>query len=116
MKRQKHTIDATQKSLGRLASEITQLLRGKNKVEFRPNQDVGDFVLVKNFSKVNITGKKKEQKKYYRHSGYPGGLTEKRLGELLEENPKEVLRKAVAGMMPKNKLTPKQLKRLEIEL
>lgn len=116
MERQKHTIDAQGIPLGRLASEVAQLLRGKNKVEFRPNQDVGDFVLVKNFSKIKITGKKMEQKKHYRYSGYPGGITEKSLGELFEEKPDQVLRRAVGGMMPRNKLTPEQLKRLEIEL
>ncbi len=115
MERQTHTIDATGKVLGRLASEIAILLRGKHKPDFTPSKDMGDFVIVKNIEKLKITGKKLEQKKYYRHSGYPGGLKEKTLKKLFKENPGEVLRKAVFGMLPKNKLRSKQIRRLKIE-
>lgn len=115
MKRETHIIDATNKILGRLASQIASLLRGKHKKNFHPAKDVGDFVIVKNVQRMRVTGKKMEQKKYYRHSGYPGGLKEKSLKTLFLENPAEVLRKAVLGMLPKNKLRKKQIKRLKIE-
>jgi len=113
MKRETHTIDATNKVLGRLASEITILLRGKNKPDFAPYKDIGDFVVVKNVEKLKFTGKKIDQKKYYRHSGYLGGLREIPLKKLLKERPAEVLRKAVWGMLPKNKLRAKMIKRLK---
>jgi len=115
MKRQTHTIDATSKSLGRLATQIAVLLRGKQKSSFLPNQDLGDFVVVKNITKVKITGRKMEQKKYYRHSGYPGALKETSLKKLFERSPQEVLRKAVWGMLPKNKLRGEQIKRLKCQ-
>ncbi len=114
MERQSHTIDATDKVLGRLASEIAILLRGKHKRNFDPSKDVGDFVVVKNIRKMKITGKKMEEKKYYRHSDYPGGLKEKTLKEIFEKNPAEVLKKAVFGMLPK-KIREKQIKRLKIK-
>jgi large subunit ribosomal protein L13 len=115
MERKTHPIDATGRVLGRLASEIAILLRGKHKPDFLPYKDMGDFVVVKNVRGIRVTGKKMEQKKYYRHSGYPGGLKEKSLKRFFEENPAEVLRKAVAGMLPKNKLRIKQIRRLKIE-
>jgi large subunit ribosomal protein L13 len=115
MTRKVHIIDATNKSLGRLASQIALLLRGKQKSEFAPHKEVGDFVLVKNVSKMKITGKKLERKKYYRHSGYLGGLKEIPLKKLFESNPAQVLKKAVFGMLPKNKLRSRQIKRLKIE-
>jgi large subunit ribosomal protein L13 len=115
MARKVHIIDATNKSLGRLASQIALLLRGKQKSEFAPHKEVGDFVLVKNVSKMKITGKKLEKKKYYRHSGYLGGLKEIPLKKLFESNPAQVLKKAVFGMLPKNKLRSRQIKRLKIE-
>ncbi len=115
MKRETHIIDATNKVLGRLASQIANLLRGKHKRNFHPAKDLGDFVIVKNVALMKITGKKMVQKKYYRHSGYPGGLKEKSLKNLFLENPAEVLKKAVFGMLPKNKLRKKQIKRLKIE-
>lgn len=114
MERKTHTIDATGKVLGRLASEIAVLLRGKQKPEFVPYKDIGDFIVVKNIDKIKFTGKKIEQKIYYRHSGYLGGLKEITLKKMLEKNPTQVLRKAVWGMLPKNKLRPKQIKRLKI--
>lgn len=115
MKRKTHIIDATGKVLGRLASEIAILLRGKHKRNFDPSKDLGDFVIVKNVEKIRVSGKKMEQKKYYRHSGYPGGLKEKSLKTLFQENPAEVLKKAVFGMLSKNKLRKNQIKRLKIE-
>ncbi len=114
-KRETHTIDAQGRSLGRLASEIAVLLRGKHKPTFVPNQDMGDFVLVKNIKKIRFTGKKLENKKYYHHTGFMGGLKEKPLKVLFEEDPGEVLKRAVFGMLPKNKLRAEQIKRLKTE-
>ena len=115
MKRETHTIDATGKVLGRLASEIAVLLRGKHKPDFVPYKDMGDFVVVKNVGKLKITGKKMEQKKYFRHTGYLGGVKEVSLKTLFKANPSQVLKKAVLGMLPKNKLRVKMIKRLKIE-
>lgn len=115
MKRETHTTDATDKILGRLATEIVLLLRGKQKPDFAPNKDIGDFVVVKNVDKLKFSGKKMEQKKYYHHSGYLGGLKELPLKKLFKERPSEVLRKAVWGMLPKNKLRAKQIKRLKFK-
>ena len=115
MERKTHTIDATGKVLGRLAGEIAILLRGKHKPDFAPNKDVGDFVIVRNLDKLRITGKKLEQEKYYRHSGYLGHLKEIPLKKEFYENPAKVLRKTIYGMLPKNKVRPKQIKRLKIE-
>jgi len=114
--RKTHIIDATGKVLGRLASEIIFLLRGKNKTTFLPYKDEGNFVLVKNASKLKFTGKKFEQKKYYHHTGYLGGIKETPLKKIFEKDPIKVLRKAVFGMLPKNKLRAKMIKRLKIEL
>lgn len=113
--RKTYTIDASGKILGRLASEITILLRGKHKPSFQPNEDAGDFVIVKNVSKIRVTGKKMEQKKYYHHSGYLGGLKEISLKELFAKDPAQVLRIAVSKMLPRNKLRRKQIKRLKFE-
>lgn len=115
MERKTHTIDAAGKVLGRLATEIAILLRGKNKPDFVLNKDMGDFVIVKNFDKIKFTGKKFEQKIYYHHTGYLGGLKETPLKKLFEKNPAEVLKKAVFGMLPKNKLRARQIKRLTVE-
>lgn len=115
IERKKHTIDATDRPLGRLAVEIAVLLRGKQKPEFEAYKDVGDFVTVKNIANIQFTGKKPEQKIYYRHSGYLGGLKEKPLEKLFAERPEEVLRKAVWGMLPKNKLRTEQINRLRVE-
>ncbi len=114
IERKIHKIDATDKPLGRLASEIAVILRGKNKPEFMPNMDGGDIVNVENISKVKFTGKKLDQKVYRRHSLYPGGLKEIKLKKLFDENPGEVLRKAVWNMLPKNKLRSEMIKRLHI--
>ena len=115
MERETHTIDATGKVLGRLASEIATLLRGKHKPNFLPYKNMGDFVIVRNVEKLKITGKKMEQKKYFTHSGYPGGWKEIPLKILLEKDPAKVLKKAVFGMLPKNRLREKMIKRLKIE-
>ena len=113
--RQTHTVDASNKSLGRLAVEVANLLRGKLKTDFAPHKDIGDFVVVEHITNANITGKKMEQKAFYHHSGYPGGLKKKMLGDSFEKQPGEVFRKAVWGMMPKNKLRSSQIRRLKIE-
>ncbi|MBI2042078.1 MAG: 50S ribosomal protein L13 [Candidatus Nealsonbacteria bacterium] len=115
MKRDTYTIDADGKSLGRLAAEIAVLLRGKNKADFLPYKDMGGIVTVKNLKKMVITGKKVDQKNYYRHSGFPGGFKETPMKMVLEKKPTEVLRRAVLGMLPKNRLRPEQIKRLKFE-
>ncbi len=113
--RNTYNIDAANKVLGRLATEIAELLRGKHKTHFAPNKDIGDFVVVKNVAQIKVTGKKMEQKIYYRHTSYLGGLKEITLKKLLEANPSEVLKRAVWGMLPKNKLRAEQIKRLKFE-
>ena len=115
MKRETHTIDASGKILGRLASEIAVLLRGKHKPDFMPHKEMGDFVVVKNVSQLKVTGKKMEQKTYFRHSGYLGSGKEIPLKVLFEKDPREVLKRAVYGMLPKNKLRPIQIKRLKFK-
>ena len=114
VKRETHQIDATDKVLGRLATEIVILLRGKNKASFQPYLDEGDNVVISNAAKIKITGKKLVQKKYYHYSGYPGGLKEKKMSEVFAKDPAEVLKRAVWNMLPKNKLRAKMIKRLEI--
>ena len=109
-----YVVDAESKTLGRLATQIADLLRGKGKPQYTPHIDTGDFVVVVNAEKVRVTGKKLEQKIYYRHSGYPGGLRERTLAEQLARRPEEVLRKAVKGMLPKNKLAAAQITKLKI--
>lgn len=115
MGRETHTIDAAGKVLGRLATEVAVLLRGKHKTDFAPHKDIGDFVIIKNVKNLKITGKKMEQKKYFRHSGFLGSARFVPLKELFKENPTEVLRKAVYGMLPKNKLRARMIKRLKVE-
>lgn len=115
LKREKHILDATGKSLGRLASEVSILLLGKHKPEFDPSKDTGDYVIVKNLEKVKVTGKKLEKKKYYRHSGYLGGLKETTLKRRLEQDPKKLFKEIVAKMLPKNKLRKRILNRLKFE-
>jgi large subunit ribosomal protein L13 len=107
-------IDAEGQTLGRLATEIARLLRGKNKPQYTPHVDTGDFVVVVNAEKVVVTGKKAEQKVYRRHTGYPGGLREMSYEVMLERKPTEILRKAVRGMMPKTRLGRQQLRKLKI--
>jgi large subunit ribosomal protein L13 len=115
VERKNHTIDAAGRVLGRLAVQIANLLRGKQKPNFVSYLDMGDFVTVKNLKNIKITGKKIEQKKYYRHSKYPGGFKEIPLKRLMEKDPQEVLKKAVWGMLPINKLRKEQIKRLKME-
>jgi large subunit ribosomal protein L13 len=107
-------VNAEGKVLGRLATEVAVLLRGKRKPEFVDFLDSGDFVIVINAEKVKVTGKKMEQKKYYSHSGYPGGIKEKSYKELLENKPEEIIKKAVWGMIPKNKLGRAVYKKLKV--
>ncbi|MCK4336766.1 MAG: 50S ribosomal protein L13 [Candidatus Aminicenantes bacterium] len=107
-------INAQGKILGRLATEISILLRGKNKTEYTPFLDSGDFVIIINAEKIKVTGDKLEQKKYYSHSGYPGGIKEITLKELLDKKPEDVIRKAVWGMIPKNKLGRAVYKKLKV--
>jgi len=97
-------VDATDVTLGRLASEVAQILRGKRKPQYTPHVDTGDFVIVVNASKIRVTGNKLEDKKYFRHTGYPGGLKEVALGDLLAKNPRRVIEHAVKGMLPHNTL------------
>ena len=107
-------IDASDQRLGRLATRIADALRGKNKPQYTPNIDTGDFVVVINAAKIAVTGNKMEDKIYYRHTGYPGGLKQRTLKEMMEKKPEEVIRLAVKGMMPKNKLARAQLKKLKV--
>ena len=107
-------VDAEGKNLGRLATQIADTLRGKNKPEYTPHVDTGDFVVVVNAEKVAVTGKKLDDKLYHRHSGYPGGLRTRTLREQLERRPEEVIRKAVKGMLPRNRLSRAQLRKLKI--
>lgn len=110
--RKVHRLDARGRVLGRLATEVSQLLRGKNKVDFEPQFDRGDIVELINVDKIVVTGKKAEQKVYRHHSGYPGGLKEIKFSKLMAEKPEEILRKAVWNMLPKNKLRSKFINRL----
>jgi len=112
--RQWHVIDATDVVLGRLASHVAVLLRGKHKPIFAPHVDTGDFVIVINADKVAISGSKLEQKRAYRHSGYPGGLRAVSYGDLMAKHPERVVEKAVRGMLPKNSLGRKTLSKLKV--
>jgi large subunit ribosomal protein L13 len=114
VERKWYVVDAEGQTLGRLATEIATILRGKNKPQYTPHVDTGDFVVVVNAEKVAVTGKKAEQKVYRRHSGYPGGLKETSYEQLMERRPTEILRRAVKGMMPKNRLARQQLRKLKI--
>ena len=107
-------VDAEDKILGRLATQIAHRLRGKHKPEFAPHMDNGDFIVVVNCEKIKVTGNKLEQKKYYNHSGYVGGLRETSLDKMLASKPEEVLLKAVRGMLPRNRLGRAMLKKLKV--
>jgi large subunit ribosomal protein L13 len=109
-----YVVDAEGKTLGRLATQIADVLRGKRKPTYTPHVDVGDFVIVVNAEKVAVTGDKREKKVYWRHSGYPGGIRFQTLGTLLEKRPEEVIRRAVKGMLPRNRLARQQLRKLKI--
>src|SRR5215211_930267 len=107
-------VDAEGQTLGRLATQIADALRGKRKPTYTPHVDTGDFVVVINAEKIAVTGDKLHEKLYYRHSGYPGGLKKRTLGEMLARRPEEVIRLAVRGMLPKNRLARKQLTKLKV--
>lgn len=107
-------VDASGKALGRLASEIAARLRGKHKAIYAPHVDTGDFIVVVNAEKVTLSGKKLTDKIYYSHSGYPGGLKEKTAGKILADKPEYLIRTAVAGMLPKNSLGRKMLRKLKV--
>lgn len=114
IKRDWHLIDAKGKILGRLATEVATFLIGKNKASFVPYLDNGDYVVVTNAKAVKVSGKKTTEKKYYRHSGYPGGLRVETFDKLLARRPEEIIRHAVKGMLPKNKLGDKMIKKLYV--
>ncbi|AEI15589.1 ribosomal protein L13 [Flexistipes sinusarabici DSM 4947] len=109
-----YTVDVEGKTLGRVASQIAKILIGKHKPEYTPFIDTGDFVVVINAEKIRVTGKKLSDKKYYRHSGYLGGLKEKNLEQMLTDKPEEVLKLAVKRMLPKNRLGRQMLKKLKV--
>ena len=112
--RQWYIIDAQGKILGRMATEIAKVLRGKHKPSFTPNQDVGDFVIVVNARNIKLTGTKLEKKIYYRHTEYPGGIRERTAAKMLEEKPEDLIKLAVRGMLPKNRLSRKLVTKLKI--
>ena len=109
-----HIIDASDQSLGRVSSEIATILQGKHKVLYVPYINTGDYVVVINAEKIKITGKKLEQKTYYRHSGYPGGIKQKSLAKVMNESPIEAIKHSVKGMLPKNSVGRKMLSKLKV--
>jgi large subunit ribosomal protein L13 len=109
-----YLVDAEGKTLGRLATRIADALRGKRKPTYTPHIDTGDFVIVVNAEKIRVTGDKLQSKRYWRHSGYPGGIKSRTLAEMLERTPEEVIRKAVKGMLPRNRLARQQLRKLKV--
>jgi len=109
-----YVVDAEGQTLGRLATQLADVLRGKRKPDFTPHIDTGDFVVVVNAEKIRVTGDKMNSKIYWRHSGYPGGIKSRTLAEMLEKQPEEVIRKAVKGMLPRNKLGRAQLQKLKV--
>jgi large subunit ribosomal protein L13 len=109
-----HLVDAQDKVLGRLAVKIATILSGKNKAQYSPNADLGDFVVVVNAEKVKVTGNKFSQKNYYHHTGYPGGLKTKSFEKMQEDSPEKIIEKAVKGMLPKNKLANQIIKKLKV--
>ncbi len=114
IERKWHVIDASGETLGRLATKVAVLLRGKHKPLFAPHLDTGDFVIVVNAARVRVTGRKAEQKTYYRHSGYPGGLKSSSFTELQEKHPTRIIEHAVKGMLPHNRLGSTMLKKLKV--
>ena len=107
-------VDAKDKTLGRLASTLASRLRGKHRPEYTPNVDLGDYIVVINANKINVTGDKLNQKNYFKHSGYPGGIKSRSLDEVIKKSPEDAIRMAVKGMLPKNKLGKKMLTKLKI--
>jgi large subunit ribosomal protein L13 len=114
VERRWYVVDADGKTLGRLATQVADTLRGKGKPQYTPHVDTGDFVVIVNAEKVHVTGNKLDEKRYYRHSGYPGGLRSRTLREQLDRRPTEVIRKAVRGMLPKNRLARRQIGKLKV--
>jgi large subunit ribosomal protein L13 len=114
VQREWFVVDATGRTLGRLATEVARMLRGKHKPIYSPSIDTGDYVIVVNAEKVHVTGRKLDQKMYYRHSGYPGGLKEITLRNLLQKHPTRVVEHAVRGMLPKNRLGRRMFKKLKV--
>ncbi|HOA23743.1 MAG TPA: 50S ribosomal protein L13 [Aggregatilineales bacterium] len=114
IERQWFVIDAKDQTLGRMASQIASILRGKHKPIFTPHMDTGDFVIVVNAEKIHVTGDRLDQKLYYRHSGYPGGLRSKSLRQMLRDKPEDVIYEAVRRMLPKNNLGRQMLKKLKV--
>ena len=114
LKKNWHLVDAEDKVLGRLAVKIASILSGKNKAQYSPNADLGDFVVVVNAEKVKVTGNKFSQKNYYHHTGYPGGLKTKSFEKMQEDSPEKIIVKAVKGMLPKNKLANQIIKNLKV--
>lgn len=114
IRREWFVIDAKDQTLGRLASQVAVLLRGKHKPMFTPHMDTGDFVIIVNADKIRVTGKKLDQKVYYRYSGYPGGVKARTLREQLARNPEQVIRLAVRGMLPKNRLGRHMIRKLKV--
>lgn len=114
VKKEWWVVDASNKTLGRLASEVASVIRGKRKPIFTPNVDTGDFVIVVNAEKIAVTGNKLTDKIYYHHSGYPGGIKSTTLGKLIQEKPEDIIEKAVWGMLPKNSLGRQMIKKLKV--
>ena len=107
-------LDARDETLGRLSSKIASILMGKNKAQYTPHNDLGDYVVVVNAEKIRVTGNKDIQKKYYKHTGYPGGLKSSTFSEIIEKSPENVILKAVKGMLPKNKLSNSMISKLKV--
>ena len=107
-------LDARDETLGRLSSKIASILMGKNKAHYTPHNDIGDYVVVVNAEKIKVTGNKDIQKKYYKHTGFPGGLKSSTFSEIIEKNPENVILKAVKGMLPKNKLSSSMISKLKV--
>lgn len=114
VERKWYLVDASDKTLGRLATKVADILRGKHKPSFTPHIDTGDFVIIINAEKIKLTGKKWDQKKYYRHSGYPGGIKETTYKDLVKKKPELIIEKAVKGMIPHNKLGRQVIKKLKV--
>ncbi len=107
-------LDARNETLGRLSSKIASILMGKNKPQYTPHNDLGDYVVVVNAEKIRVTGNKDIQKKYYKHTGYPGGLKSSTFSEIIEKDPENLILKAVRGMLPKNKLSSSMISKLKV--
>ena len=114
VRRSWYVVDATDKTLGRLSTQIANRIRGKHKAEYTPHVDTGDYIVVVNAEKVKVTGKKLDDKHYYRHTGYPGGIKSVTLGKMMQDTPTKAIEKAVKGMMPKNKLSRTMLAKLKV--